>query len=306
MTIIDSKVSSSAAILMAAIVLSIAGSFLSTPVLAQNETTIGYSSSYAIDTGVGVSKPLTINIDQHLYHSGETVQVSGSLWSEIVDRVDILDQLKVEITDGKGNVVAQDDASVTSDGQYSSSLNLLDSAEAGTYTVETRLELEADALGIIKAITSASLQSSMEFAVANPQDHPVSAESENFTVSIASNSGINDFEFKQQDKKVSFFVEGEAGTTGVTEITIPKRLLSGEMSVFMDQNVVAKEDVLVKSDTATETTFEINYHHSIHRMEVAGTNVVPEFPIAIAVMAASIASIIAAATIMTRKHHSIQ
>jgi hypothetical protein len=174
----------------------------------------------------------------------------------------------------------------------------LDSTGKGTYTVTTAIQVDADALGIIKTITSAALQSSMQIAVATPEEHQVSAENQDFTVTIASNSALSDFQFRQQEKKISFLVEGDAGTTGVTEISIPKKLLSGDMSVFVDQNLVTKENVLLKSDTEAQSTFEINYHHSIHRAEIAGTNVVPEFPIAMLAMAASIGSVIAMLVIM--------
>lgn len=237
-----------------------------------------YDSSYEIES-TGVTKPVTVQLENHLYHPGDSVEAHGSVWMDIVERVDALDVVKLEIKDGAGNVVVREDATVDkADGSYSSSLELLDGASQGTYTAEVRLELEADALGIVEAITSATLQSSIQFAVAQPSEYNVDAEGQEFKVSIASNSGINDFQFKQTEKRVSLIVEGNAGTTGVTEITIPKALLSGEMKVFIDQNLVAEENVIVKSDTDLETTFEVNYTHSLHRMEVTGTNVVPEFP----------------------------
>jgi hypothetical protein len=253
------------------------------PVSAQNTNAVvtsNYDLSYK-EEDPGVTKPVTVELENHLYHPGESVEVHGFIWMDIVNRIDALDIVKVEIKDNAGNVVARENATlVRSDGSYSTSLKLLDNAAKGTYAAESRVELAADALGIVQAITSATLQSSNQFAVAASQTYPVNAEGKTFTVSLASNSGINDFEFKQSEKRVSFFVEGEAGTEGVTEITIPKDLLSGDMSVFMDQNLINEDDVIVKSETNAATTFEINYHHSIHRMEVAGTNVVPEFPLA--------------------------
>lgn len=265
-----------------------------------------YESSYSIETS-GATRPLTIGTEHHLYHPGETIRVGGSVWADLVEKVENLDLVKIELKDGMGNIVAREEANVSaSNGEYSTSLRLLDSAGKGLYTVSTNVEVDADALGIINTITSAALQSSIEIAVAPPEEHKVDAENQEFTVTIASNSGISNFNFNQQDKKISFFVEGDSGTTGITEITIPKRLLSVDMSVFVDQNLVAKEDVLLKSDSETETTFEINYHHSIHRVEVAGTNVVPEFPLATLVMAGSIASVIALFAIMTKRVHTTQ
>lgn len=291
-----------------------AGPWLVAPSYSQNtdggnqtsgdaEVQAGYVLSYPVATAQ-ITSPVTINIENRLYYPGDSVTVTGSVWSELVQRVDALDVVKVEIKDGSGNVVARDDANVTADGSYGTTLKLLDSAGKGTYTLEARVELEADALGIVKAMTSAALQSSIEFAVADRVEHDVDAEGRNFTVWIASNSGVNGFEFQQQEKKVAFFVEGNDGTTGVTEITIPKELLSGQMTVLIDQNVVAKENVLLKSDTEAETTFEINYKHSIHRVEVAGTNVVPEFPLALVIMAAGVGMITVTTAVFKRRANS--
>ncbi|HXV46222.1 MAG TPA: MG2 domain-containing protein [Nitrososphaera sp.] len=272
-----------------------------TPVLAQSDddgkvnvegsAQEEYPTSYEL-ASPDVTKPLTLQLEYHLYNPGEDVKVRGSVWSELVEKVDALNIIKIEAKDGQGNVVAREDAAVESDGKYGTSFALLDSAQEGTYTVEARIELEADALGIVNAITSAALQSSIEFAVAEPAEHKVIAENQDFAVIIASSSGINGFTFNQQDKKVTFFAEGNDGTAGITEITIPKALLSGEMTVLIDQNLATEGSVILKSNTEVESTFEINYKHSIHRVEVAGTNVIPEFPMALLIMAATIGSVI--------------
>jgi hypothetical protein len=287
--------------MVGAVVLALTVTMFAYPALAQDTSangngnvTVDYSTSYET-ASADVAKPVTVQLESHLYHPGDTADIQGYVWMDLINRVDALNLVKVEVKDNVGNIVAREDVTIDrNDGSYSGSLRLLDNAAEGIYTAEARLELEADALGIVEAITSATLQSSIEFAVAAPVEYDVNAESQNFTVAIASNSGINDFQFKQPEKRVSFLVEGETGTKGVTEITIPKALLSGEMSVFMDQNLVAEEDVIVKSETDAATTFEINYSHSIHRMEVTGTNVVPEFPLSSLAAVAGVVAIIVA------------
>jgi hypothetical protein len=278
------------AALLIAVSFVLAQTSIAIPALAQTETE--YKSSYAIPAAEA-STPLTVQLEHHLYNPGDEVTLRGSVWMEIVNRVDNLDLVKIEVKDSKGNIVVREDASVESDGNYSKTFMLLENAEKGTYTLEASIEIDADALGIVQAITSAALQSSIQFAVASPVEHNVNAENQNFTVYLASNSGVNDFQFRQEEKRVSFFVEGDADTNGMTEITIPKKLLSGKMTVLIDQNVVVEDSVLLKSDTGSETILEINYKHSIHRVEVAGTNVVPEFPMVPLVLAVTtLASII--------------
>jgi hypothetical protein len=278
------------------------------PVMAQSETSTGSSAEVQGDfvlsyppTNATVVTPVSAKVENHLYHPGDDVEVTGSILIELVNQVDALEIVKVEITDGQGNVVLREDASIDQqDGTFVTTASLLDSAQSGTYSAVARLEIDADALGIVRAITAATLQSSVQFVVAEPVEKNVTAEDETFTVWIASNSGVGEVELKQEEKKLEFFVEGVDGTSGVAEISIPKELLSGEMNVFIDQNLVAKEDVLLKSATEAETTFEINYHHSIRRVEVTGTNVIPEFPIAILITAASISLVVALLAILSR------
>ena len=260
-----------------------------TTALAQN---VELQTSYFLDVP-DVTKPMTMKVDQHVYHAGEEIIVEGSVWSEIIDNVDALEVVKLELKTEEGDVVERKDAQVNAeDGNFETTMQLLDSTGEGTYTLEAGLELEADALGIIKTITSVALRSSVQFAVAEPVDYPVNAEDQDFTVNIATNSEVDNFEFSQQEKKISFVVDGEDGSAGFAEVTIPKRLLSGEMTVFVDENVVTTNDVIAKSNTETEMTLEINYHHSIHQIEIVGTNVVPEFPLVAIVIATTIAMVI--------------
>ena len=255
------------------------------PALAQNA---GLQTSYSLDVP-DVTKPITLTVDQHVYHPGEEVMVEGSVWSEIIDNVDALEVVKLELKNQEGDVVEREDANVNPDRNFETTLQLLDSAGEGTYTLEAGLELEADALGIVETITSAALRSSVQFAVSEPVDYSINAEDEDFTVNIATNSEVDNFEFSQQEKKVSFVVDGEDGTSGFAEVTIPKRLLSGAITIFVDENVVTANDVIVKSNTEMEMTLEINYRHSIHQIEVVGTNVVPEFPLVAIVIAVTMA-----------------
>src|SRR5262245_6305955 len=102
---------------------------------------------------------------------------------------------------------------------------------------------------------------------------------------------------------VAFHVEGKTCTRGVTQVTVPKAMLSGEMTVMIDGRAVSSDsnDVIVTSNTSAETTFEINYAHSEHEMAVTETNVAPEFPLASVVMAGAVGSIVAALAIAKKK-----
>jgi hypothetical protein len=131
------------------------------------------------------------------------------------------------------------------------------------------------------------------FVVGAKSSHEVEAESgEIFDIQIVSNSNIRAVNLDEAGKKLSFTVEGEIGTHGATEVTIPKEMLSGEMMVMIDGEVVSStsSDVILKSETSSDVTFEISHSHGEHTVKVSRTNVVPDFPVVAAVMATAVGS----------------
>ncbi len=89
-------------------------------------------------------------------------------------------------------------------------------------------------------------------------------------------------------------VEGQSGTKGVSHISVPNNMISGDIKVMIDGKAVADDKVIVVSNTEVETEIEVNYNHSTHTIDVIGTQAVPEFgTITMMILAASILSIIA-------------
>jgi hypothetical protein len=168
--------------------------------------------------------------------------------------------------------------------------------------------LDAQIVAKLESTTPAS------FVVASESSFEVRAQTEGgggaeqtFDIKIASNSAVDAVELKQEQKMVTFRVEGETGTKGVSQVTIPKAMLSGEMTVMIDGRAVSSNsnDVIVTSNTQAEATFEINYSHSEHEIAVTGTNVVPEFPLSTLAMAAAIGSVISVLVIARKRIGSI-
>jgi len=247
---------------------------------------------------------LTIQSDRHLYKPGEDVTVQGSVLASLLAELGgDIDVVSIQVTDNKGTVVAEDDADIDAEGAYSMTFTLPEDAELGAYTMNATLEVEAGLLGTLDASIAAKLNTTAKFEVVSPNAFAVNAEGRNFEVEIASNSSsVTAFVFEQAEKKVSFKVEGETGTRGVAQVTLPKELLAGQLVVSIDGRVVAENsnDVIITSDTATEMTLEINYPHSEHTIEITGTSVVPEFPISVIIMAAGIGSVVATFAIASR------
>jgi hypothetical protein len=268
---------------------------------AEGDAQVSYKTAYP-KASADADNSVTVQSEHHLYRPGETVMITGSVSSEMREETES-DTVTVRLMDASGTVVAEQQAQVEASGEYSASVELPADAE-GQFSAGSKLEVEASVLGLLDAEIIARLESSTTFVVASSSSFDITAEGgEEFQVEIASNSAVDAVELKQEEKMLTFRVEGETGTRGVTQVTVPKAMLSGGMVVMIDGQVVNPEsnDVIVTSDTSAETTFEINYTHSEHDVAVSGTNVVPEFPLATLVMAAAVGSIVAALAIAKKK-----
>ncbi|HXV38220.1 MAG TPA: MG2 domain-containing protein [Nitrosopumilaceae archaeon] len=241
---------------------------------SKNKSMMSSYQKIALDS----KNSFVVNTKHHLYNPEDEVQIEGSIWSNLISQIGGVDSVKIQVVDNKGAIVYDDKVEVNSDGRYSASFVLPADSQNGAYTIKSSIDVSADLSDTLTIAAQSNLQTSSKFVVASSDVIVVKAEGRLFDVNIASNSKIDSFEFKQNQKMMTFTVEGESGTQGVTKITIPKAMLSGEMSVIIDGKIASSDDVIISSDTETESTLEINYHHSIHTIDITGTNVVPEFP----------------------------
>lgn len=126
-----------------------------------------------------------------------------------------------------------------------------------------------------------------------PMTQTVSVAGEDIDVSIRTSSDISDFQLDEESMSLSFTVEGDDGTEGATEIAIG-RVLEGPYTVTIDGQATTDFEV---TEASGETMITISYTHSVHEVIVTGTNVVPEFPVAIM---AAVAAVIGAVALLSR------
>jgi hypothetical protein len=112
----------------------------------------------------------------------------------------------------------------------------------------------------------------------------------NVDVSIRTNSTIGQLELDEENNSVSFTVDGETGTAGTTEISIGK-MLEGPYTVTIDGQATSNFEVT--NEGSLDAVMTISYTHSEHDVEVTGTSVVPEFPVALIGVIAAIVGIVA-------------
>ena len=259
---------------------------------SQAEYRENYKSSYE-KMSADSENSFTVETSKHLYKPGDNVKIEGSIWSGLITELGGANQISLQVLDNNGTVVNDGKAQINSDGQYSTEFILPANAKQGAYTINAKIDASADLVGSLTLKAQGSLQSSAKFVVVSPNAFAVKAEGKDFDVNVASNSTVSNVQFNGQAKKISFTVSGETGTKGTTDIVIPKSLLSGNISVMIDGQVMSQSDVIVTNDTQDETTLEINYHHSTHTIDIVGTNAVPEFgQLASIVLGISVMSII--------------
>jgi uncharacterized protein YfaS (alpha-2-macroglobulin family) len=262
-----------------------------TEMSAESKNHVAMKSSYQ-KASVDSRNSVAINTQQHLYNPGEEVKVDGTIWTDLISQIGGVGVIKIQVVDNKDTVVYDGEAQVSDSGTYSASFVLPSDSQKGAYTIKSNIDVSSDVFSTLTADVQSSLQTSSKFVVANGEAFAVNADGKTFDVNIESNSDIGNFEFKQDEKRLTFTVEGESGTQGVTQITVPKAMLSGQMAVMIDGEIASSDDVIISSDTEASTTLEINYHHSIHTIDVTGTNAVPEFPLAVVILVISIVGMI--------------
>jgi hypothetical protein len=116
----------------------------------------------------------------------------------------------------------------------------------------------------------------------------------NVNVDIRTNSTIGQLDLDEENKRVSFTVDGQTGTAGTTEIPIGK-MLNGPYIVAVDGQVTTDFDVT--SEGSAEDVMTISYTPSEHDITITGTSVVPEFPV---VVIGSVAAIVGVLAILGR------
>lgn len=110
------------------------------------------------------------------------------------------------------------------------------------------------------------------------EKHQVMAKGNQVELKVESNSNVSSFTFNEDTKRVSFEVKGTNGTNGFAIVTIDK-VLEPPYTVTVD-SLPTPDFFFFEDKIDGENTIQINYEHSMHKIEIIGANVVPEFPLA--------------------------
>jgi hypothetical protein len=123
-----------------------------------------------------------------------------------------------------------------------------------------------------------------------PSVQSVEVAGETIKVDVNSSSTISEFALDEASMSVTFTVDGEDGTAGVTEISIG-RVLEGPYAVTIDGQVTSNVEVTQAAATG-ESIIKISYTHSAHDIAITGTNVVPEFLLSLIGVVAAVMGVV--------------
>jgi hypothetical protein len=158
------------------------------------------------------------------------------------------------------------------------------------YTATSATSYERHLAEFERSLRSLKLENAMDIsdleeyasdAGFDASEHRTIVKGNQYDLEVITNSTeISDFELDEESRRMSFTVEGPEGTVGCTTIEIGT-VLQGPYTVSIDGKPLESDDIIMISDETTGKTFIRIYHpHSIHKVVVSGTNVVPEFPVA--------------------------
>jgi hypothetical protein len=104
--------------------------------------------------------------------------------------------------------------------------------------------------------------------------YSVSLDAKAYQVIVTSNSTLTNFDFSQAPKQISYAVRGPKGTNGFSTITIPKALMSGTLTVFVNDQSVTPT---IRANE-THTSLSYIYPHTSRTVRVVSAQVIQEQP----------------------------
>ncbi|WP_415280803.1 hypothetical protein [Candidatus Nitrososphaera sp. FF02] len=180
--------------------------------------------------------------------------------------------------------VASEDEYDADEGTYDSSVDTLE--VEGAVDIEDVTEVVEETVNEVEETVDTTVTATLDASV-----QMVMVAGEEVEIEFNSSSTISDVSIDEETKTLSFTVDGEDGTEGTTEIIISS-VLEGPYTVMIDGEVATNVEESTVEATG-ETMLTISYTHSTHDVTVTGTNVVPEFPVAVLGAVAAVIGIVA-------------
>jgi outer membrane protein assembly factor BamB len=206
--------------------------------------------------------------DGHVYAFGSPIAVSISPSSFIMD-VGQSKQFSSSVTGGKSPYTYQWYLNGAPVSGATSNNWTLTPFFSGSYTLYLSV---TDSTGETTRSQASNVTVNSIIPKSQPLRLPIVLKGTANWVSLFSNSTVSTFKFNETQIEISFNVSGASGTTGYSNVTIPKQLMwaeSGKWRVLVGGGAVMPT---VTEDT-NNTNLYFTYGHSTKTVEIRGTNI---------------------------------
>jgi predicted secreted protein with PEFG-CTERM motif len=254
------------------------------------------ADSSQISSGPGSQQilPITVSTDKGVYDRQSTVIVTGHVLNAIGGET-----VTMKVSDPSGNVVQVNQLTLSSNGDYEAKINTSSPlwSAGGTYTIYVQAGAQQ---GLLSTTTQFTVSGGVETTSATsctPQQLSITVDANLYCIDYSINGGTVSGITADHTSK-SLVVAIQATNDGSITLNIPRSVLDAKSGTTDSSFVVLLdgEQTLQFTDSPTTDTRNITipFHAESEKIEIIGTQVVPEFgPIAALVLAIAIISIIA-------------
>ena len=260
------------------------------PVFAITPTDTAYSSQISPSTGSQQILPIVVSTDKNAYDRQSIVIVTGHVQNAIAGQA-----VTMKVSDPNGNVVEVDQITLNSNGDFQDKINTSSPlwSSGGIYTIYVQAGSQQ---GLLSTETQFTLPGGGQ-TNCTAQQLSATIGNEMYCIDYTINGGTVSGATLNMASK-TLVVNIQATDDGQITLNIPRSVLDAKsdtgdspFAVLVDGEQVQQ---FTDSSTADTRTVTIPFQMASEKIEIIGTQIVPEFgPIAALVLAIAIISIIA-------------
>jgi predicted secreted protein with PEFG-CTERM motif len=257
------------------------------PAFAQSEAG---SSQISPNTGSQQILPITVSTDKDVYDRQSTVIVTGHAQNAISGQT-----VTMKVSDSTGKIVEVNQVTLDSNGDFQAKINTSSPlwSSGGTYTVYVQAGSQQ---GLLSTTTQFSLPGGGE-ANCTPQQLSATVGAELHCIDYSIDGGtVSGVMLDTTSKTLALKIQ--ANNDGEVTLKIPRSVLDAKSGTSDSVFVVLIDGEEIEEFTDSPTTdtrnITIPFQAGSEKIEIIGTQIIPEFgPIAALVLAIAIVSIIA-------------
>ena len=260
------------------------------PAFALSPADTTYSSQISPSTGSQQILPIVVSTDKDTYDRQSTIIVTGHVQNSIGGQA-----VTMKVSDPNGKVVEVDQLTLSNNGDFQDKINTSSPlwTSGGTYTIYVQAGSQQ---GLLSTTTQFTLPGGGQTSC-TPQQLSATIGTEMYCIDYTIDNGTVSGATLDSASK-TLVVNIQANSDGQITLNIPRSVLDAKSgtsdSVFAV--LIDGEQVQQFTDTpSTNTrTVTIPFQMASEKIEIIGTQIIPEFgPIAALVLAIAIVSIIA-------------